>query len=205
MRGYWWNRALSKMGLWGLNIGIVLWSCCLGSLLILTLGPRLWRMAMASFDGWNPNAIFPANQSDIGLDGGIVDHEHDRNMTAKSMPEGVVNGENDAEPILHELEEEIQPVQPGPDPIHPLNWRDVCAFIVNKMIGTGIFIQPPAVLLLTGSKAVALALWLAGFTYTLVASVSSTCFRSCLTSSSVCSYTSNLRGNYHTLEGNSSM
>ncbi|KAE9377482.1 hypothetical protein N431DRAFT_461088 [Stipitochalara longipes BDJ] len=38
----------------------------------------------------------------------------------------------------------IEPVEHRHDPTLPLNSRDVWAFIVNKMIGTGIFIQPPA-------------------------------------------------------------
>lgn len=79
--------------------------------------------------------------------------------------------ENPAGPPLNPLHVEIHPVQPGPSPIHPLNWRDVCAFNVNKMIGTGIFIQPPAVLLLTGSKTNALILWFSGFLYSLAGSV----------------------------------
>ena len=62
----------------------------------------------------------------------------------------------------------IEPIQPGEDPELPLNSRDVFAFIVNKMIGTGIFIQPPAVLLFTRSKAEALGLWVVGFAYTIV-------------------------------------
>jgi hypothetical protein len=62
----------------------------------------------------------------------------------------------------------IDPVEPRPDPTLPLNSRDVCAFIINKMIGTGIFIQPPAVLLFTQSKIEALFLWVLGFLYTLV-------------------------------------
>jgi hypothetical protein len=53
-------------------------------------------------------------------------------------------------------------------PARPLNSRDVGAFIVNKMIGTGIFITPPIVLLLTRSKGEALGLWVLGFVYTLI-------------------------------------
>jgi hypothetical protein len=63
----------------------------------------------------------------------------------------------------------ISPAEQREDLILPLNARDVGAFIVNKMIGTGIFIQPPAVLLLTQSKVEALSLWLLGFLYTLIA------------------------------------
>jgi hypothetical protein len=62
----------------------------------------------------------------------------------------------------------VEPAEHGYDPMLPLNSRDVCAFIINKMIGTGIFIQPPAVLLFTQSKVEALFLWVLGFLYTLV-------------------------------------
>jgi hypothetical protein len=54
----------------------------------------------------------------------------------------------------------------------PLNWKDVAALIMNKMIGTGIYTNPPMVLLLTRSKGEALGLWFAGFVYTLIRYVS---------------------------------
>ncbi|OBT52025.1 hypothetical protein VE04_06969, partial [Pseudogymnoascus sp. 24MN13] len=54
------------------------------------------------------------------------------------------------------------------DTPRPLNSRDVCAFIVNKMVGTGIYTTPPVVLLLTRSKGEALGLWFIGFVYTLI-------------------------------------
>lgn len=102
----------------------------------------------------------------------------------------VAGVENPAGPPLNPLRVDIHPVQPGPSPIHPLNRRDVCAFIVNKMIGSGIFILPPAVLLLTGSKTKALILWFSGFVYALAGSVFlKTCLNSCLTDSAGCSYT----------------
>ncbi len=49
-----------------------------------------------------------------------------------------------------------------------LTWLDVCAFIVNKMIGTGIFTGPPVILSYTGKKSTAIWLWTAGFVYTLL-------------------------------------
>lgn len=54
------------------------------------------------------------------------------------------------------------------EPARPLRWWDVSSLIINKMIGTGIFTAPPAVLILTGNKREALGLWIAGFVYTLV-------------------------------------
>ena len=45
---------------------------------------------------------------------------------------------------------------------------DAAALIINKMVGTGIFVAPPTVLLNTGSKRVALGLWSAGFVHTLL-------------------------------------
>lgn len=76
-----------------------------------------------------------------------------------------------AMPVAHHRAQPVSPVEveSREDPTLPLNARDVGAFIVNKMIGTGIFIQPPAVLLLTQSKVEALFLWVLGFLYTLVA------------------------------------
>jgi hypothetical protein len=70
--------------------------------------------------------------------------------------------------LISDVVPHIEPVEHRHDPTLPLNSRDVCAFIVNKMIGTGIFIQPPAVLLFTQSKVEALFLWVLGFLYTLV-------------------------------------
>jgi hypothetical protein len=54
------------------------------------------------------------------------------------------------------------------DTPRPLNSRDVCSFIVNKMVGTGIYTTPPVVLLLTRSKGEAFGLWIVGFVYTLI-------------------------------------
>jgi hypothetical protein len=54
------------------------------------------------------------------------------------------------------------------DTPRPLNSRDVCSFIVNKMVGTGIYTTPPIVLLLARSKGEALGLWFVGFVYTLI-------------------------------------
>lgn len=54
------------------------------------------------------------------------------------------------------------------DTPRPLNSRDVCSFIINKMVGTGIYTTPPVVLLLTRSKGEALGLWFIGFVYTLI-------------------------------------
>ena len=54
------------------------------------------------------------------------------------------------------------------EPPRPLRWWDVSSLIINKMVGTGIYTAPPAVLLFTGSKREALSLWIVGFLYTLV-------------------------------------
>jgi hypothetical protein len=142
--------------------------------------------------GWNPEDIFPSDQEQIGHDGERITDQHVQDsitgldpshqslqngkghaISSGAIPNGTVNGTDIVPHGFQQFEEPIEPAQQGPDPIHPLNWRDVCAFIVNKMIGTGIFVQPPAVLLLTGSKAEALGLWFAGFVYTLVRLVAS--------------------------------
>lgn len=54
------------------------------------------------------------------------------------------------------------------EPPCPLRWWDVSSLIINKMIGTGIFIAPPIAVFLTGNKKEALSLWIAGFVYDLV-------------------------------------
>lgn len=56
-----------------------------------------------------------------------------------------------------------------PRPQNPrLTVWDVASLIINKMIGTGIFVNPPPVALLAGSKGLALSLWIIGFVYTLL-------------------------------------
>lgn len=103
----------------------------------------------------------------------------DPNSPGYQLPNGSAQENGDANPQLQTNGEprpaidhrarSISPAEPKQDPTLPLNARDVGAFIVDKMIGTGIFIQPPAVLLLTQSKVEALFLWVLGFLYTLVA------------------------------------
>lgn len=90
---------------------------------------------------------------------------------AAGMPDGV------AAPNNHHDELDAQdPEAPPPkyrastvdEPPRPLRWWDVSSLIINKMIGTGIYTSPPAVLVLTGNKREALGLWVTGFVYTLV-------------------------------------
>jgi hypothetical protein len=103
-------------------------------------------------------------------DGTVLDAIHPKGSAQEngdSHPHLQTNSET--EPTVGHRARSISPAEPREDPTLPLNARDVGAFIVNKMIGTGIFIQPPAVLLLTQSKVEALFLWVLGFLYTLVA------------------------------------
>ena len=46
-----------------------------------------------------------------------------------------------------------------------LMWFDVSCLIINKMIGTGIFVSPAIVVFLVGSKWAALLMWIAGASY----------------------------------------
>lgn len=46
-----------------------------------------------------------------------------------------------------------------------LKWFDVSCLIINKMIGTGIFVSPAIVVFLVGSKLAALLMWIAGASY----------------------------------------
>lgn len=77
---------------------------------------------------------------------------------------------NDLDPNAHDPE--APPLRylasPVAEPPRPLRWWDVSSLIINKMIGTGIYTSPPAVLVLTGNKREALGLWVTGFAYTLV-------------------------------------
>ena len=45
---------------------------------------------------------------------------------------------------------------------------DVFGFIVNKMIGTGIYTNPAMVLVLTGNRTTAISFWVIGLIYTVV-------------------------------------
>ena len=49
-----------------------------------------------------------------------------------------------------------------------LEWWDVAALVVNKMVGTGIMTGPPFVLISTHSRSLAIGLWLLGFAYTVI-------------------------------------
>jgi len=49
-----------------------------------------------------------------------------------------------------------------------LDWMDVAALIINKMVGTGIFTGPLTVLQATQSKSAAVTLWVLGFLYTVI-------------------------------------
>jgi hypothetical protein len=66
------------------------------------------------------------------------------------------------------IPEEVPRIPANEDPLFPLNYRDVAAFIINKMIGTGIFVSPATVLILTRNKVEALFLWVLGLVYALV-------------------------------------
>ena len=50
----------------------------------------------------------------------------------------------------------------------PLTTFDVFSFIVNKVVGTGIFTAPPMVLALTGDWRVAITLWAVAFLWSIV-------------------------------------
>ena len=52
--------------------------------------------------------------------------------------------------------------------VAPLGTLDVFSFIVNKMIGTGVYSAPATTYLLTGDKRVALGLWVAGLIYSFI-------------------------------------
>jgi hypothetical protein len=77
-------------------------------------------------------------------------------------------GRTNKTPTAETLLEEDDPTPQG-DPVSqgvPLTATDIFSLIVNKMIGTGIYNNPSSVLILTGSKRLAMALWVLGLLYT---------------------------------------
>ncbi|CAK4033312.1 high-affinity methionine permease [Lecanosticta acicola] len=74
------------------------------------------------------------------------------------------------EPNRRSLEDDVQPRDPAARvPAHRnLEWWDVAALIINKMVGTGIFTGPFATMYYTRSKALTMAFWVIGFLYTLL-------------------------------------
>lgn len=99
----------------------------------------------------------------------------DQNRNHNDHAASISNG--DSAPNNHRNEPDAQnPEVPSPrhpaatvdEPPRPLRWWDVSSLIINKMIGTGIYTSPPAVLILTGNKREALGLWITGFVYTVV-------------------------------------
>jgi hypothetical protein len=139
--------------------------------------------AVDHLGGWTTSQTFAPEGAEVDLNGELInpwkggqlsggdsaDYKHSDKPQIHTHDGISFDGEwNGGSPHLPELFEYIEPIPPGEDPELPLNSRDVCAFIVNKMIGTGIFVQPPIVLLLTGSKKEALGLWIIGFIYTII-------------------------------------
>lgn len=60
-------------------------------------------------------------------------------------------------------------LQPDNTKARKLSVWDVAAFIINKMVGTGILTTPPTILKYTqGDRNLAVGLWALGFVYTIV-------------------------------------
>lgn len=83
------------------------------------------------------------------------------------------------EPIVHD---DFPEAWTGPQTAGALTSFDVFAFIVNKMVGTGIFTVPPTILLLTHSRQITIILWSLGFVYAIVRYVAPSSTRWNLTS-----------------------
>ena len=69
----------------------------------------------------------------------------------------------------------LQYDKPGPAwtettdvPREHLGFLQVAAFMINQSVGTGIFFAPGYTLLLTKSKSISVALWIAGGVYSLL-------------------------------------
>jgi len=133
---------------------------------LYTLTPKFApRGTEARPDGTVPGAEATMDPQDAN----IPDHQLHGTAQENGDSNSHLQANGDTKPAVNYRARSISPAELQEDPTLPLNSRDVGAFIVNKMIGTGIFIQPPAVLLLTQSKVEALFLWVLGFLYTLVA------------------------------------
>lgn len=125
---------------------------------------------------WTTTQTFPTEGLSVGPDGALIEPWEGEQLSGAHSsvekptdePETQNGATFNGAFNTGETFDYIEPIPLGEDPELPLNSRDVCAFIVNKMIGTGIFVQPPAVLLLTRSKGEALGLWVIGFVYTLI-------------------------------------
>ncbi|KAI9841498.1 MAG: hypothetical protein M1837_000659 [Sclerophora amabilis] len=96
----------------------------------------------------NEDVVNRPDRHNIDLHGRPGQHQHEQR--SQSLP-------RDAQPVLI-----LDPAA------RTLTAWDVAALIVNKMIGTGIFTAPPAVLALTGNKGETIVLWFLGFLYTLL-------------------------------------
>lgn len=82
-----------------------------------------------------------------------------RSIVRECLPQPQPNNEIDHGP---------SEADPRVDAPRTLTEGDVAALIINKMIGTGIFTGPYAVLLNTQNKTVAMVMWAFGFLYTIL-------------------------------------
>ncbi|KAI9893693.1 MAG: hypothetical protein M1814_005909 [Vezdaea aestivalis] len=73
------------------------------------------------------------------------------------IPAPVTNGQSASNRVFNPLN--------VPKRQRPLEWYDIAALIINKQIGTGIFVLPAIVLSLVGNKPAALMLWVLGSFY----------------------------------------
>jgi hypothetical protein len=103
--------------------------------------------------------IVPANQYSFG---GLLDETPGRLQDSRSPVSA--DTDLDTKPRAKHTFTQVHVQRPT----RTLDEYDVASLIVNKMIGTGIFTAPPAVLLLTGSKREAIGLWVLGAFYTVI-------------------------------------
>lgn len=125
-------------------------------------------MAANNLGAWSSVNPFPSSNHGVNeyeLQNGSAVQPTTAEIAGGDLEGDTPDGNSNDEAELGE--QAVDPIRPSNDPALPLNSRDVCAFIVNKMIGTGIFTTPPTVLLLTRSKGEAIGLWILGFVYTL--------------------------------------
>ena len=71
-------------------------------------------------------------------------------------------------PSVNSVHAPENPSEHEPPEAGKLRAIDVFGFIVNKMIGTGIYTNPALVLIFTGSRKAAISFWIVGLTHTFV-------------------------------------
>ncbi|KXH64044.1 high-affinity methionine permease [Colletotrichum nymphaeae SA-01] len=119
----------------------------------------------------NGRARPPTNTNGIALDQltsiSVSPHDRYADRDHQGSPSNHYHGNNDT--VLQSYPNANR--NRRREPSRHLTAIDVAALIINKMIGTGIFVGPYVVLINSRSKAVALGLWFCGLGYTILSMI----------------------------------